>query len=146
MAGITRPTIPFFWKIFGAVVVPFLLITTLSAFLLNASLEKILLDNIKQDMQDQATLFLHSSLTALTNQDFAQIQSSALAIGNDTHLRVTLIRRDGVVMAESSQDPSNLDNHGERPEVTEASLTGTAFLTRPSTTIGKSMLYCRAYF
>lgn len=55
--------------------------------------------------------------------------------------RVTLIRADGVVIADSAADPAEMENHADRPEV-RAALSGTeSTQMRGSSTLGGEMLY-----
>lgn len=55
--------------------------------------------------------------------------------------RVTLIKSDGTVIADSDADPKTLDNHLSRKEVKEAAQTGTGYAKRYSRTLKKTMLY-----
>jgi two-component system phosphate regulon sensor histidine kinase PhoR len=55
--------------------------------------------------------------------------------------RVTLIRRDGSVAADSRADPLTMENHAARPEVAAALSGKTGFARRISATIGKELFY-----
>lgn len=56
-------------------------------------------------------------------------------------LRVTLMRPDGVVVADSRADPATMENHGERPEMRAALAGGTGTARRTSVTIGRELFY-----
>ncbi|HVN55004.1 MAG TPA: ATP-binding protein [Anaerolineaceae bacterium] len=56
-------------------------------------------------------------------------------------VRVTIIRSDGVVLAESDTDPNLMENHSNRPEVQEALQNKEATATRYSTTLKASYFY-----
>ncbi len=56
-------------------------------------------------------------------------------------IRVTVVSADGIVLADSEQDPSNMENHARRPEILEAFATGTGRAVRHSTTLGRDMVY-----
>ncbi len=60
--------------------------------------------------------------------------------------RITLIDGDGRVVMDSDADASELDNHGDRKEVSQALLTGQGYAKRHSETLGRTMLYvaCRS--
>ncbi|MEZ4431912.1 MAG: ATP-binding protein [bacterium] len=64
-------------------------------------------------------------------------------LGRATGARVTLIARDGRVLAESAPgvEPAGLDNHGDRPEVVAALARGRGVARRTSGTLGTEMLY-----
>lgn len=55
--------------------------------------------------------------------------------------RITIIRADGVVIGESHDDRSQMDNHIGRPEIVQAQQTGSGVSTRYSHTLGDFLLY-----
>jgi two-component system, OmpR family, phosphate regulon sensor histidine kinase PhoR len=56
-------------------------------------------------------------------------------------VRVTFIRADGFVWADSDEDPRSMENHSNRPEFRQALETGSGASVRESTTVGYSMVY-----
>lgn len=68
-------------------------------------------------------------------------------IGRLAHLetesstRITLMSEVGEVVVESSEDPSHLENHLQRPEIQEATKNRFGKATRYSTTLGQNMMY-----
>jgi len=55
--------------------------------------------------------------------------------------RVTIIRADGVVLGDSHEDPTTMENHLFRPEVQQALAEGSGISTRHSETVGYDMMY-----
>ncbi len=55
--------------------------------------------------------------------------------------RVTVIALDGVVLADSDQDPARMENHGDRPEVRMALAEGRGRATRFSKTVERDLVY-----
>ncbi len=55
--------------------------------------------------------------------------------------RVTIINRDGVVLADTEKDPSVMESHKIRPEVVDALSGGVGKSTRFSITLEETMLY-----
>jgi len=55
--------------------------------------------------------------------------------------RLTIIDRDGVVLAESHADVLSMDNHLRRPEIRQALLQGQGSATRFSTTLQQQIMY-----
>jgi len=55
--------------------------------------------------------------------------------------RVTVIDPQGVVLAESDQDPANMENHANRPEIQAAYLNRVGSAIRPSSTLGRDLCY-----
>lgn len=56
-------------------------------------------------------------------------------------VRVTLVAKDGRVLADSEQDPLKMESHAGRPEIREALETGAGRAVRFSTTLGHDLVY-----
>lgn len=72
------------------------------------------------------------------------LESWAGQLGADSGIRITLIRRDGVVLADSSVEPEHvreLQNHRNRPEVRAAFAGGRGMNVRRSATTGNTYVY-----
>lgn len=66
--------------------------------------------------------------------------------GEDRWVRLTLVDRQGVVLADSEEDPAAMDNHRLRPEIAQAFDTrGTGRHIRRSPTLEVDMLYLARY-
>lgn len=131
---------PFFWHIFPS----FLLITLLAcAFII------VYATNAARSYHAQyATTILKTRAALLENQlaelftDTTANPDSVLdALGERTKTRITLIRPDGVVIGDSYEDPSTMDNHGDRPEIITAMVRDTGVSTRYSATLKHDLLY-----
>lgn len=57
------------------------------------------------------------------------------------YTRITVIDSDGVVLGDSVADPSEMENHGTRPEIKVAYLDGTGSSVRYSDTLMRNMVY-----
>jgi len=78
------------------------------------------------------------ALTGSTKIDLAGLVAS---YGRATATRITVIDRDGNVLADSEREPRDMANHLFRPEI-QASLRGeTRMSIRPSSTLGAEMMY-----
>ncbi len=60
--------------------------------------------------------------------------------------RVTLITLDGVVIGESDEDRTQMNNHSDRPEIIQALAEGRGSSVRFSHTVGYDMLYTAVLF
>lgn len=96
-------------------------------------------------LADQADLFARliesGTLTVdSTGRSDGLLRDAARAV----RIRVTIIRRDGVVLFDSSilrDSLRQVENHGQRPEVAGAQRGGAAFASRRSATTGEEYLY-----
>lgn len=62
-------------------------------------------------------------------------------LGKDISTRLTVIKNDGMVLADSQEDPARMDNHGSRPEIMASKSHGQGIATRLSDTLGTNMMY-----
>jgi len=129
-----------FWQLFGISGLLVLFSLTMVGIVISRRIEQNQLGQIEGHLRAKALLL----------QEL--IRGQDLAISTDllrrwTHLqteestRITLINAAGKVVAETSDDPTYLDNHSERPEVVEARTNGVGVASRYSTTIGQPMMY-----
>ncbi|MBW2646578.1 MAG: HAMP domain-containing protein, partial [Deltaproteobacteria bacterium] len=62
-------------------------------------------------------------------------------LGNDINTRITVINAQGVVLADSENDPHLMENHKTRPEIAQALQGSIGTSIRYSTTVKEEMLY-----
>lgn len=81
---------------------------------------------------------------ALSPESLARIRAQVAQVSRNVDARVTIIDPRGVVLADSDQDPAQMENHANRPEVAAALANGSGEQARFSATIGRDMLYVAA--
>src|SRR5437762_1161617 len=64
-----------------------------------------------------------------------------LLVAQDTSSRITLIRADGRVLADSGERLDRIENHLDRIEVQQAEAAGLGMATRYSGTVHRPMMY-----
>ncbi|EAE6184140.1 PAS domain-containing protein [Listeria monocytogenes] len=102
--------------------------------------------NMKENqLEDDAKILLQT--TNMENldldKDAATIQKSLDPLGENIDARITVIDSKGDVVADTKKDPEKLDNHMNRPEVTDILKKGESvgISIRESDSLGYSMLY-----
>jgi len=60
--------------------------------------------------------------------------------------RITVIARDGKVLADTDEDPRKMENHGGRPEVVQAFASGLGRAVRYSATLSRDLVYLAARY
>lgn len=83
--------------------------------------------------------FLEPYMKGPQEKSNVDAQIKELATKND--LRITVIDHNGVVIADSWENPTLMENHLERPEIATALTGGEGHSIRYSTTINQNMLY-----
>ena len=72
------------------------------------------------------------------------LQAWTRSVATDSGLRMTLVRSDGVVIADSARTPeevAGMENHAGRPEILAALATGEGVSVRKSATTGQTYVY-----
>ncbi len=117
---------------------------------LSTALDRFLTDSIRDDILVRLDLVRHDvGALSIPLDDTAAWDAVADTMGQLTRARVTIIRRDGVVLGDSEvslEQLARLENHSDRPEVAEALAKGQGQGTRYSTTIKGRLLYAAVPF
>lgn len=106
------------------------------ALVLDRTLESAFLDDLTRSLVAEAK----ATRLALPENPEAS-QPFARRSGRELGLRITLIRVDGTVVADSSRDPAGIENHSDRPEVQAALQGEIGVASRTSETVGEPFRY-----
>lgn len=109
----------------------------LSSFVRQVYLEAI------QDAMAAETRLAAAALTPVfqSNLPSAEIDAIARQWAEELGRRVTIIAIDGVVLGESHEDRTEMDNHLDRAEIQQALVQGIGASTRHSWTVGYDLMY-----
>ncbi len=105
---------------------------------------------VRQRLRDEAAVLrllaepVWESSDALVEELRATWQPKLESLGREVGTRLTLVRADGTVLADSSADARQMENHRNRPEIELASESedGVGFATRSSQSVGEPFEYC----
>lgn len=106
------------------------------AFVLDRTLESIFLDDLTGSLAGEA-----AAVQAVLPDDAGALQVRVGALGADLDVRITVVRSDGVVLADSVRDPATMESHGGRPEIRTAFAGEVGVATRTSETTGEPYRY-----
>jgi two-component system phosphate regulon sensor histidine kinase PhoR len=129
-----------FWRLFGTYGVLLLAAIGLLGAVLSARLQR------HSAQQVEETLRARIRLVAMLVRDWQAerlpvLQARIRELGPAIPARITLIDRSGKVLADSEEDPEKMENHGERPEIQAARVSGFGTATRHSATLNTWMQY-----
>ena len=118
---------------------------------LTPALADHLTESIRADMLVRARLVAReaSQSTIALEGDLSAWGDLADSMGRAADARVTIVRRDGVVLGDSEvarDQLAHLENHASRPEIEQALRTGEGTAERFSTTVRQKMMYAAVGF
>lgn len=131
---------PIFLKLYAGFALVILFSMLIVGLMVQRQIEQASLEDIRNNLSSQAFI-LQQSFADIDTQSQNQIQQMVQQIGDRIATRVTLLTRDGVVMADSEFRFDKMDNHLSRPEIISATQSKVGESRRYSTTLQKPMLY-----
>ncbi len=131
----------FFWRLYlGCVAL--IVLSTVSVELWT---ERLTDQDMRRDLfaavRARTVLLADLARPALQGHDSGDLDARIVALGRDTGARLTLVRADGVVIADSERSPAVMDNHLHRPEIQDALEHGEGSAERLSDTTGVRYQY-----
>lgn len=129
------------WQLYPSYVfITLVALMTVSLFTLN-SLTRFFNTQNANDLESRAYLFEHSVKPLLLEGVNSEVDRVCKGSGEKSRTRVTVILPSGVVIGDSEEEPQAMDNHGDRPEVSQALSGETGTSVRFSSTLGRNMMY-----
>ena len=131
---------PFFWSIFPA----FVLITFVSGFFIVIfsvkTFKQLHSDFVFDKILNEATL-IKAHLEGIDEEGISKLDSIVTGFASGLTTRITVIDGTGLVLADSKEDASVMENHTRRPEVSSALAGEKGRSVRFSSTVKKDMMY-----
>ncbi len=135
----------FVWKLFAGFALLILATAAIVGFLASRFVERETLAEVDRQLENQARLLHDIAVSALgtprDSEDRLQLGERVAAFGGSLETRLTVMDVDGVVVADSAEDPRRMDNHATRPEILEAAASGLGMSSRFSRTVEQRMRY-----
>ncbi|MEM1448271.1 MAG: ATP-binding protein [Planctomycetota bacterium] len=132
----------FFWKLFLSY--SFLIVLTVGAvgLLVLRDYRSDLQARAEEALEGMALSLAHYAVDDYAGADVAELQALIDGIAGEADRRITLIRRDGTVLADSDADAATMNNHLERREESPTALReGVGMDLRTSESTGRETLY-----
>jgi two-component system phosphate regulon sensor histidine kinase PhoR len=130
-----------FFKIFGGYLVLTIalcgLITLFSYYVIRSSHIEVK----ARDLTDLAITLKAEITPFVESKNIRELDSMTKELGKTIHTRITIIAPDGIVLSDSEENPSKMENHRTRTEVAQAMDGNTGRFLRVSDTLKQEMLY-----
>ena len=129
------------WQIFP----PYMLVITLSLVCITwfgtVYIKRIFHRQVAVDLKARSHLIGQLVHDDFVNNNTDKLESRIRELGDTLSCRITLIRRNGRVVADSEEDPAIMDNHADRPEIISAMQGVYGQSSRFSFTLNQAMMY-----
>lgn len=132
-------------KITVSYVLLIIFLTVSFTFIMTQSINNLMMLQLEERFISEAKIVSLLFAEAKNDQSDFDYQGFAKEIHQNINTRITIIGSDGTVLADTSENPANMNNHLNRVEVIEALRTGDAAVsTRFSNTVNADFLYVAA--
>jgi two-component system phosphate regulon sensor histidine kinase PhoR len=130
-----------FFKIFTGYILIILSISSLFLLFSFKSIRGNQINLLKDNLENIALSIESGIFQFLKDKNFDELNSFVKGLGETIGIRITIIDTDGVVLADSKENPELMENHATRPEILNALYGRTGSSLRYSATVKKEMLY-----
>lgn len=128
-------------RIFLKALAAFVAVIAAATLTLDISIRQTWENAVRNDIERVLVQNAQGFALRVQNDHEHSLQQMANEEAGITETRVTIIARDGIVLADSEADPKTMENHAGRPEVVAALAGKTGSSSRVSHTVGIEFLY-----
>jgi len=96
---------------------------------------------LTERLQQTGAMVDYELAPLISMDDFKKLNETVVKLGELSGARITVIKNDGKVLADSKENPVLMENHATRPEVIDAKKGELGLSIRYSSTLRKNMLY-----
>ena len=130
------------WRITLAFTALIIITLGVASFYLVTSVRSSYLTNLETRLEHEARLVAEAGARYYSEQpDSSALQAAVERMSANIAARVTLIARDGTVLADSGEDPARMANQAVQPEVARALNAGVGISTRRSGAAGEELIH-----
>ncbi len=129
------------WKHFFSYFLIIALTFSLLVFFSSRTIKRHHIATLESSLEHHAELVQRMVMDLVISGDAEGIDDLAKEVGNKIGVRITVIRKDGLVLGDSEEDPAKMGDHASRIEIRQALHGEIGKKIRYSTTLEKEMLY-----
>ena len=129
-----------FWRLYISFAALAIVCIALTGVVAHQIITKDHMERLERELFSDARL-ISLQVEKHIGEDNERVRQIILSLGEEFEPRVTVILPDGVVVGETDENPEDMENHAERPEIQQAIKEGRGKEQRISPTLGIPMLY-----
>lgn len=130
-----------FWQIYPSFFLLLFIVLIGLGWSFSISLRNFHYQQTSSDLKARAQLVALQLQDQLWSADQSKLTDDITRLGQQSGTRITIIRKNGDVLADSHQKISAMDNHGQRPEVMMAQELGEGVSVRYSSSVQQQQMY-----
>lgn len=105
------------------------------------TLHQFYLKATEADLEARTSLLQMNVVNYLQEKQYDKLLSYCVQVGRASGTRITVIDPQGIVLADSNEDPAVMENHRHRPEIATAFAGSTGISRRYSRTLKENLVY-----
>ena len=129
------------WQIFPANVITLIVAIVIVSWYGATTLQEFYLQETEADLEARAHLLSFKITDYLKVEDVSGLREYCVKAGRESGTRITVVKSDGGVLADSNEDPDVMDNHRNRDEIKTAFSGGVGISRRFSRTLDGNRIY-----
>jgi two-component system phosphate regulon sensor histidine kinase PhoR len=129
-----------FWRLFGTFTGLIVASTGFLGVSVIARVERHYLRQMEDNLRTKAVL-LREVVRDRPAEGGHALQARVRTLREEVDTRITLLDADGIVLADSDEDPARMEPHDSRPEIRAARAKGIGTASRWSDTVGQTLMY-----
>lgn len=129
------------WQLYPSYLLMILLVLLAVIWYISGELRSFHYRQTAADLSARVRLVEPQLVGLFDDNDSERLKELTRKLGEESATRITVIRNDGKVLADSKEDAALMDNHRKRPEVKQALMGRQGMSVRFSNTLGQSLMY-----
>ncbi|MBT5954780.1 HAMP domain-containing protein [bacterium] len=129
------------WQLYPSYLLVIVVTVVLMLIYASSTLKSFYINQTASELKIRTTLMEKQSVSYLSDKNYTELNDVLLKNGQEINTRFTIVDINGVVLADSDEDPENMDNHSKRPEIVQAFSGKWGVTSRYSQTLETTMLY-----
>jgi two-component system phosphate regulon sensor histidine kinase PhoR len=130
-----------FQKIFSSYFILIIVLAIVILLVSYGSIRKFYLDTLARDLESLGHSLVLKTTPLMIEGEFEYLDTFVKTFGKSIDTRITIIDKNGKVLADSEEDPRIMEDHGFRPEIIRALGGNVGRSLRFSRTVKEKMLY-----
>jgi two-component system phosphate regulon sensor histidine kinase PhoR len=130
-----------FLKVFGGYLVIICILLLLVPLISFKLIKTYYVNTLTENLKNVVVTTSPQIAPFLENRRYKELDTFLKNLGGRINARITVIDREGTVLADTKKDPAAMESHKTRPEVIDALSGGVGKSTRFSVTLEEEMLY-----